>query len=288
MKKKLITTAVLMAANTFTTQATATTITIDLQDVPALTTTIANLWQRNDITVPGLGTFPNVLQHITPPYSKTSGDGLGAVTLSPISNFNDDSHIHVNGGDGDPTTPTTPFIHGDVGGVFIDGSGSYETFSFQSMDILHSALQADGAVTSANSTITVRGFLGGVNNMLTGTTEVDNPLTLEIDESTHLLYKGGEQVATAIINNGFEGTFDFLTADAGFSEVDYVEFFFTDFYRFKPSSMGEGALDFEFDNIVIGEAGVSAVPVPAAAWLFGTGLVGLVSLGKRKQKILTV
>jgi len=27
----------------------------------------------------------------------------------------------------------------------------------------------------------------------------------------------------------------------------------------------------------------SAVPVPAAVWLFGTGLVGLISVGKRKK-----
>jgi len=32
------------------------------------------------------------------------------------------------------------------------------------------------------------------------------------------------------------------------------------------------------------KASISAVPVPAAAWLFGTGLMGLVSLGRRKQK----
>ena len=31
------------------------------------------------------------------------------------------------------------------------------------------------------------------------------------------------------------------------------------------------------------QANISAVPVPAAAWLFGTGLIGLVSLGRRKQ-----
>lgn len=32
------------------------------------------------------------------------------------------------------------------------------------------------------------------------------------------------------------------------------------------------------------QATISAVPVPAAVWLFGTGLMGLVSLGRRKQQ----
>jgi len=287
MKKKHISTALFIASSSFASIATATT-TIDLQDVEAGTTGINNIWQRNTVTIPNVGTFPNVLQHVTNPYSKTSSDGTGAVTLSPIIDFNDDAHIHISGGDGDPSTATTPFIHGDVGGVFIAGSGIYDTFSFQSMDVLHSVLKStDPEIAHQNATLTVRGFLGGTNNMLTGTTEIDDPTTPGIDESIHLLYKGGEQVATAIINDDFEGTFNFLATDAGFGEVDYVEFFFTDFYRFKPSSLGNDGLDFAFDNIVIGEAGVSAVPVPAAAWLFGTGLVGLVSLGKRKQKVLT-
>jgi len=33
-----------------------------------------------------------------------------------------------------------------------------------------------------------------------------------------------------------------------------------------------------------GDVGVSAVPVPAAVWLFGSGLIGLAGLAKRKEK----
>jgi hypothetical protein len=33
-----------------------------------------------------------------------------------------------------------------------------------------------------------------------------------------------------------------------------------------------------FDNIV-----VSAVPVPAAFWLFGSGLIGLIGVARRKK-----
>jgi len=40
----------------------------------------------------------------------------------------------------------------------------------------------------------------------------------------------------------------------------------------------------DLDGYVLNVSTVSAVPVPAAAWLFGTGLMGLVSLGRRKQK----
>ena len=240
MKKKHIAVALLTSSIAFSTIAVSDTTTIDLQDLPSGTTLIDNKWQRNDVTIPGVGTFP-VLQHISVPYKKTTSDGFGAITLSPIVNFNDNSHIHVSGGDGNPNTPTTPFIHGDVGGVFISGSGSLETFSFQSMDILTAALQSN--ISHSNPTITVRGYFGGTNNMMTGTTEADG---------ITLLYTGGSKVAEATLVNGNTGTFDFLAADTGFSEVDYVEFSFTDFYRQKPSVVGHTELDFKFDNIVVG------------------------------------
>ena len=271
MKKNYFSVAMIVAASAFTAQASATTI-IDLQDVPAGTTLIDNKWQ--DLSVI-LGPAFKVV-HPSSPYSKGTSDGLGSITMSPIVDFNDNSHIHVGGGDGNPSTPTVPFIHGDVGGVFFDGVGSHDVFSFQSMKVNHAELQSN--LPSSNATITVRGYLGGVNGMIDGIVE---------SNGTTMKYKGGIQVAEATLLNGGTGVFNFLAADAGFGEVDYVEFFFTDFYRLKPSSLGDTDLDFEFDNVVVGES-ISAVPVPAAVWLFGTGIIGLVSLGKRKQAALAV
>jgi hypothetical protein len=40
--------------------------------------------------------------------------------------------------------------------------------------------------------------------------------------------------------------------------------------------------DFSIDNVSI-SADVSAVPVPAAVWLFGSGLVGLIGIARRKK-----
>lgn len=42
----------------------------------------------------------------------------------------------------------------------------------------------------------------------------------------------------------------------------------------------------KFDNYPYpwGEYGVSSVPAPAAVWLFGSGLIGLVSIARRKSK----
>ena len=41
--------------------------------------------------------------------------------------------------------------------------------------------------------------------------------------------------------------------------------------------------DYDFDNIVI-LADIAAVPVPAAVWLFGSGLVGLFGVARRKRQ----
>jgi hypothetical protein len=37
------------------------------------------------------------------------------------------------------------------------------------------------------------------------------------------------------------------------------------------------------DNLILDTGSVSAVPVPAAVWLFGTALIGLVGFGKRRK-----
>jgi hypothetical protein len=42
-------------------------------------------------------------------------------------------------------------------------------------------------------------------------------------------------------------------------------------------------IDVDFSRLTM--EGVSAVPVPAAVWLFGTALIGLVGFGKRKSRI---
>ena len=264
MKKKLISATLLILANSFATQASAittNTVILDLQDYHL--SGINNQWFN-------IGD-PNNLYHATEPYTKTTTDGTGSITLSPIIDVADTGHIHVSGALSS-STPTLPYMHGDVNGIFIAGSGSLSTFSLQSMDIL-GAIFKTSDITHNNATVTVRGYLGGTNGMMTGVAESDMTM----------VYKDGPQVASATITENDEfSSFNFLNADSGFDEVDYVEFFFTDFYRFKTVDAGDDELLLEFDNIVVGQAGVSTVPVPAAAWLFGTGLLGLASFKKRK------
>lgn len=41
--------------------------------------------------------------------------------------------------------------------------------------------------------------------------------------------------------------------------------------------------DNDFTDMVVGMTDVSAVPVPAAAWLFGSGIFGLASIARRRR-----
>jgi len=52
-----------------------------------------------------------------------------------------------------------------------------------------------------------------------------------------------------------------------------------------PTGLPVGTTDetWAIDNVEVVLGGVSAVPVPAAAWLFGSGLIGLVGFARRKK-----
>lgn len=60
-------------------------------------------------------------------------------------------------------------------------------------------------------------------------------------------------------------------------------------YRFNFST-GEGYIDDTFYEDYVwavrdGDVGTAVVPVPAAAWLFGSGLIGLFGLSRRKARV---
>ena len=71
--------------------------------------------------------------------------------------------------------------------------------------------------------------------------------------------------------------FDKFTLSLGFQGLSSVKF----------TSIGGGRTEFLIDDITVNPVAArpSVVPVPAAVWLFGTALIGLVGFGKRKSKI---
>ncbi len=85
--------------------------------------------------------------------------------------------------------------------------------------------------------------------------------------------------------NGFLGTHLFLDNFKELQDVYLVEYWYDSLGRGKDGSLNPdfGNLKIRLDNLQL--TAPQAVPLPAAAWLFGTGLLGLFGLGRNRQNV---
>lgn len=258
MKNILKVTALALAAS-LTGQVQAATSTHGFADFPAQ---INNTWFN----------FRGALLQIQTPYRDATpvAGGNNEILLSPLINgFNAPDHLHKAFVRGSVAVNT----HGDTGGIYLNvvnrNGIDLKPFTFNSFDLLEAEFDMSKVGNLGYApTFTIKGYLGGVNGMNDG------------GQSTggRFAYVGGSHVATAVLTNASLGAVDLLAIDPNFFNVDHVEFFFTDFYRRIPLTIYSNQnLNFTFDNVRI-----STVPVPAAAYLFATGLIGLVSFGRKR------
>ena len=84
--------------------------------------------------------------------------------------------------------------------------------------------------------------------------------------------------ASAGISN--TGDIHFAQSDSNWNTVTYSYTFDASATHFKAVLVGTNAGSVGFDNLQIDSAAV--VPVPAAAWLFGSALAGLVAVRRKK------
>ena len=174
------------------------------------------------------------------------------------------------------------------------------------------ALLAAGQVNAGVISLTP-----SVNNVLVGDTFT---LTVQGTEFLNGAIGGGVdltwdntmiQMVAGSVTMGHAGWFSFITEGAGTLTVDSInlvgeagptfDFFTVDFVAVPPPS--SGPVDIFASALVLNTGGwqnqlnqeeiitayngatvnVSAVPVPAAIWLFGSGLIGLIGFAKRKK-----
>ena len=84
--------------------------------------------------------------------------------------------------------------------------------------------------------------------------------------------------ASAGISN--TGDVHFAQSDSNWNTITYNYTFDATATHFKAVLVGTNAGEVGFDNLQIDSA--AAVPVPAAAWLFGSALAGLVAVRRKK------
>ena len=132
------------------------------------------------------------------------------------------------------------------------------------------------------------GGLGGSNPVGNFALEHNELAYLEIDFSSNPVdyfgFRDIDSSSTSIIVTfvgGSTDTFLLETTGAGGDSAEFVGIFRNDqpqITRIQFDAAGDAS--WGIDNL---EYGVTAVPLPAAVWLFGSGLLGLVGLSKRSK-----
>jgi len=86
---------------------------------------------------------------------------------------------------------------------------------------------------------------------------------------------GGANVTQFFVMDGNVNTFQTFLLNSAFSGLESVN------WRYE----GGNTAAFNIDNINVDTGSVSSVPVPAAVWLMGSGLLGLMGFSRKAKKL---
>lgn len=203
-------------------------------------------------------------------------DGVAVGIVEDTGNLT--AHLHRV-----TTGPNPPLLgyHSDSSGVYIravDGTA----FSLSSMDFL--APISDANVIYGNNPSFVDGIILPPDPPLTtpGSNEYWEILGFNTAVNPSIGTGDGTNYTTRVayqqVVNGFDGE---LTLNSDFQNINA----FWIHYKGYPQTPTNGiAFSVDIDNVKLGPAVTAPVPIPAAAWLFGSGLLGLLSLARRKTR----
>jgi hypothetical protein len=174
---------------------------------------------------------------------------------------------------------------GSVQAAFIGGSSINPSTTLSAVDPWTIDQIADGITADI-----APDFNGFVSNSASGTISfglVDGPSTLTnfvLWNDVNVLSEGIKDFNLEFYNPTNALLSTSTTLQGPFNQID------PKIYRF-PEINGVSRVDLVvlnshagvFTRIEIREVGFNAVPVPAAAWLFGSGLLGLIGISRRKK-----
>lgn len=188
--------------------------------------------------------------------------------------------------------------HSDSSGIYMRASDD-TAFSLWSMEF-HSAYDAAenphavgglGDGTAANDYWDIYGFSDARNpGMLTDGVAADGFTPTDPNTGN----PANAAIAHATVTNSFDGLLDVLSLDSNFANI---KSFWLHYHGYShspnayvdPNDPNSSAYQFalEIDNVKLNAANAvpAAVPVPAAVWMFGSGLLGLLSFGRKKNAL---
>ncbi len=135
------------------------------------------------------------------------------------------------------------------------------------------------------------GGLGVCQNLIVDQCNPSSDDNVTFGESLKLVFNQEVTIDQITFNNGdhkqtFSGDFD-LTINGGstmtyaLTNIFNVPLTGTEFIFANPNSLGGSGVSNEY-QFYIGALEVTPVPVPPAVWLFGSGLLGLVAVARRR------
>jgi hypothetical protein len=178
----------------------------------------------------------------------------GATNIPPISGY-------------DSISATGPVTSGVWGTLTSDAPGGISfTYLGDESGYDNSVLAFGGsALTEANP----------IGTAISGSTDAGT-VGFSFKDSTNATFANGA-TSTSVIGYAFlkDGLGNFLH----YATYGDIEHYFDYILGFNDSA----SVDADYDDYVVGVNAVNAVPLPAAAWLFGSALFGFVSLSRRRN-----
>ena len=196
-------------------------------------------------------------------------DGLVMGIVGDTSNSV--AHIHRGG----TAANRSVMYHSDSSGLYIRALDS-TAFSLTSLNF--DALASDenpnatGTYISASTGESVTSVAGANDYWeILGYSSALNP-TLDTDANS------GSWIARQTLTNGFNGN---VTLSSAF---DNISAFWIHYAGYQQTPADGKQFGMTLDNVHV-NAAVAAVPVPAAAWMFLSGMMGLLAFGKKKAQL---
>jgi len=192
-----------------------------------------------------------------------NGMVVGVIQETPVTG----SHVHKNGS----TANFTAGYDSDSSGIYmrtLDSTAfSLTSFNFDASPGDENP-DANGSYISASTGLLTTGVAGADDYWeILGYSSALNP-TLDTDLNS------GSWIAQQIVENGFNGT---VTLSSAF---DNISAFWIHYHGYQQTPADGKAFSMNLDNV-----NVAAVPVPAAAWMFLSGMMGLLAFGKKKAQL---